>query len=151
VVYAHIIKSARSAATLALPTQVLGTEYIVPSHQSTGGNPGTETQGIGVLSVVATQPNTVIEVNPTVAGRAGKPANTPFQITLANPGDCYQFHSVQNADISGTSVKSISTSSTGCKPIAVFSATTWSAFDCTSPAPLVEIIYIRNFPSTILG
>ena len=147
VVYAHIIRSARSAATLALPTQVLGTEYIIPSHQSTGGNAGTEQQGIGMLSVVATQSNTVIEINPTIAGRSGKPANTPFQVTLVNAGDCYQFHGVQDADISGTTVKSISTSSTGCKPIAVFSATTWSAFDCTTPKPSGgDNLYQELFP-----
>ncbi len=145
VVYAHIIRSARSAATLVLPTQVLGTEYIVPSHESSGGNPGTEQQGIGLFSVVATQANTVIEVTPTIAGRAGKPAKTPFQVTLANPGDCYQFHGVQNADISGTTVKSISTSTTGCKPIAVFSATTWSAFDCSNSSG-GDNLYQELFP-----
>jgi len=145
VVYAHIIRSARSAATLALPTQVLGTEYIIPSHQSAGGNAGTEQQGIGLLSVIATQPNTVIEINPTIAGRNGKQANIPFQVTLVNAGDCYQFHGIQNADISGTTVKSISTSSTGCKPIAVFSATTWSAFDCNNSSG-GDNLYQELFP-----
>ena len=42
VVYSHIIRSARSAATLALPTQVLGNEYIAPSMNSIS------TQAVGV-------------------------------------------------------------------------------------------------------
>lgn len=121
VVYAHIIRSARSAATLVLPTPVLGTEYIIPSHESNGTAGGTEQANVGLFSVVATQPNTVIEVNPKVAGRAGKPKGVPFQVTLANAGDCYQFHGTATSDISGTTVKSIATSTTGCKPIAVFS------------------------------
>ncbi|MFY7964143.1 MAG: PKD domain-containing protein [Chitinophagaceae bacterium] len=145
VVYAHIIRSARSAATLVLPTQVLGTEYIIPSHQSSGGNSGAELQGIGLLSVIATQPNTVVEINPTINGRGGKLAGIPFQVTLANTGDCYQFHGVQNADISGTTVKSISTSTTGCKPIAVFAATTWSAFDCNGSSG-GDNLYQQLFP-----
>jgi IgGFc binding protein len=130
VVYTHIINSARSGATLVLPTQVLGTEYIVPSHQSTGGNANKDQPNIGVVSVIATQPNTIIEIKPTIAGRTGKPAGVAFYDTLINAGDCYQFHGVATGDLSGTSVKSIASSTSGCKPIAVFSATTWSAFDC---------------------
>ncbi len=129
VVYAHIIRSARSGATLVLPTSVLGTDYLVPSYQSMGESGGSEEPGIGELAVVATQPNTVIEITPSVKGRNGKPAGVPFQVTLANAGDCYQFQTQRDADISGTLVKSVS-SGMGCKPIAVFSATTWSAFDC---------------------
>lgn len=130
VVYAHIIRSARSAATLVLPTPVLGIEYLAPSYQSAGTSGGTESPGIGEVAIVATQPNTVVEITPSVTGRSGRAAGVPFTITLANAGDCYQFQGEQNADISGTRIKSIS-SGTGCKPIAVFSATTWSAFECT--------------------
>ena len=89
VVYTHIIRSARSGACLALPTPVLGLDYIVPSYSSTGGvNGGTELAGVGELTVVATQPNTVIEVTPSIAGRAGKPANMPFPGYIAGSGRC---------------------------------------------------------------
>lgn len=123
VVYAHIIKSARSAATLVLPTPVLGTEYVVPNHESSG-MAGSGDANVGELAVVATQPNTVIEVKPTIAGRGGKPAGTAFQITLPNAGDVYQFQGVATGDLSGTTVKSVSTGTGACKPIAVFSAST---------------------------
>ena len=133
VVYAHIIRSARSGATLVLPTPVLGTEYIIPNHQSANGNPGTtELQGIGEFAVVATQPNTIIQITPTAKGRTGRLAGVTFFDTLLNAGDCYQFHGEQNADISGSIVKSVATATTSCKPIAVFSGSTWSAFDCNS-------------------
>lgn len=145
VVYTHIIRSARSGACLALPTPVLGLEYIAPSNSSVGGNPGSDAQGVGEITVVATQPNTVIEVTPTINGRAGRVANTTFQVTLPSAGDVYQWQGLQNGDISGTRIKSISTGSAGCKPIAVFSASTWSAFDCTS-ASGGDNLYQQLFP-----
>ena len=145
VVYTHIIRSARSGACLALPTPVLGLEYIAPSNSSVGGNPGSDAQGIGEITVVATQSNTVIEVTPTLNGRAGRLANTPFQVTLPAAGDVYQWQGLQNGDISGTRIKSISTGTEACKPIAVFSASTWSAFDCTS-ASGGDNLYQQLFP-----
>lgn len=143
VVYAHIIKSARSAATLVLPTAVLGSEYIAPSIgsvslQQAGG-------GIGEIAVVATQANTVLEITPSVAGRAGKPAGVKFQVTLANAGDCYQFQTQDLGDISGTKI-----SAQGCKPIAVFSATTWSAFDCPGSSG-GDNLYQQMFPTRAWG
>ncbi len=149
VVYSHIIRAARSAATLVLPTAVLGNEYIAPSISSTvtfqqTGN-GTK-GGVGEITVVATAPNTVVTITPTVAGRGGRPAGTAFNVSLPNAGDCYQFQSVDLADISGTKITSSPASgSSGCKPIAVFSATTWSAFDCTS-ANGGDNLYQQLFP-----
>ena len=146
VVYTHIIRSARSGATLTLPSTVLGTEYIAPSHQNVGSS-----AGYGEIAVVATQPSTLVEITPSVTGRAGKPANVPFQIMLPNVGDVYQFQGVLNADISGTRIKSISTGGTGgCKPIAVFSATTWSAFDCSN-ASGGDNLYQQLFPLRTWG
>lgn len=150
VVYAHIIKNARSGATLVLPTPVLGTEYMIPNYPSNGTSGGTEQPNVPLLAVVATLPNTTIEINPTIAGRAGKPANTPFQITLQNAGDCYQFQGAPTGDLSGTTVKSISTSTTGCKPIAVFAGSTWSAFDCQG-ASGGDNLYQELFPMRSWG
>ena len=144
VVYAHIIRSARSAATLVLPTPVLGTEYIVPNYPSNGTSGGTN-PNVALFAVVATQPNTVIEFTPTINGGNGKVAGTTYQVTLANAGDCYQFHGDPTLDLSGTVVKSISTSTTGCKPIAVFAGSTWSAFDCQG-ASGGDNLYQELFP-----
>ncbi len=144
VVYAHIIRSARSAATLVLPTPVLGTEYVVPSYPSNGSSGGGDAN-IGEFAVVATQPNTTIEFTPTINGGNTKTAGSTYQVTLANAGDCYQFQGSATLDISGTVVKSISTSTTGCKPIAVFAGTTWSAFDCNN-ASGGDNLYQELFP-----
>ena len=133
VVYAHIINAARSGATLALPVNVLGKEYIVPSYSSTGAS-GLNS-GFGQVSVVAPEAATTVEIVTVATSRNGNraPGDT-IRVTLNNPGDVYQIQFMKDADISGTRVRSIASATGACKPIAVFSSTTWSAFDCNSPS-----------------
>lgn len=153
VVYSHIIRSARSGASLVLPTPVLGNEYIVPSYGSNSGSAPTSNGsrgGIGIISVIATQPNTIIEITPSVQGVNGRPATT-YQVTLNNAGDVYQFQGREQGDISGSVVRSIASGGSGsCKPIAVFSATTWSTFDCTG-ATGGDNLYQQLFPTRAWG
>ena len=141
VVYAHIIRSARSGATLVLPTPVLGIEYVIASYGSKTVTPQEPQSAKSLFAVVAAQDNTVIEIIPA----AGKQANPllgiperkvgePYRITLPRAGDCYQFISNQLDDVSGTIVKSVSTGSVSCKPIAVFSGNTWATIGCDIPA-----------------
>lgn len=153
VVYSHIIRSARSGASLIIPTQVLGNEYIAPSFRSTStANPtsnGTR-GGIDQITVIATQSNTTIEITPTAAG-GSRVAGTPFQVTLADQGDVYQFQANLMSDLSGTKIRSIASGGTGgCKPIAVFSSSTWSTFDCTG-ASGGDNIYQQLFPTRSWG
>ena len=149
VVFAHIIRSARSGATLVLPTKVWGREYIVPSHRSTGGATGE--QGYGELCVMAREPNTTVEIIPKVASRNGaRAADVPFTITLTNPGDVYQLQFTRQADISGTVVKSITQGTEGCKPIGVFSATTWTGLDCNG-ASGGDNLFQQIFPTGAWG
>ncbi len=155
VVYSHIIKSARSGATLVLPTTVLGSEYIAPSISSvssSGLSSDGTAGGIGEIAVVATLPNTVIGITPTVAGSGGRPSGTYFEVTLANAGDCYQFQSISLGDLSGTKIISkAGTGSSGCKPVAVFTATTWSNFDCGSTGNSGDNLYQQLFPTRSWG
>jgi gliding motility-associated-like protein len=147
VVYAHIIRSARSGATLLLPSTVWGREYIVPSYPGVGG--GTN-QGNGTLTIVAADTNTVVQITPTVASSNGlHAAGTPYTITLASPGDVYQVLFQKNADISGTLVQSVSTGS-GCKKIAVFSSSNWTAFGCNT-ANSGDNLYQQLFPTGAWG
>jgi gliding motility-associated-like protein len=145
VVYAHIIRSARSGATLVLPTPVLGKEYIIPSYRNMSTQTGQQ-YGYGQITIVAVQPNTTVEIIPKVLDRSGThPADVPFQITLNNVGDVYQLQSQQNLDLSGSIVRSVSSATGGCKPIAVFSSTTWSAFDCAGSSG-GDNLYQQLFP-----
>jgi gliding motility-associated-like protein len=153
VVYSHIIRSARSAATLVLPVAVLGREYTVPSYRNTGGSGQGANSGVGEMVVVASEANTIIEVTPSVTSRNGaRAAGVPYTITLPNAGDVYQVQFQQNSDISGTIVRSVATAGATCKKIAVFSATTWTAFDCTVPAASGgDNLFQQLFPTASWG
>jgi gliding motility-associated-like protein len=149
VVYAHIIRSARSGASLVLPTPVWGKEYLVPSYWSQGASGANS--GFPSVTVMAKEANTVIEIIPKVNSRNGlRPANTPYQITLSQPGDVYTVQYAANSDISGTVVRSIATGGSGCKPIAVFSSTSWSAFNCAG-ASGGDNLYQQLFPTRSFG
>ena len=145
-VYAHIIKSARSAATLVLPTNVWGKNYIVPGFKSEGPQ-----KGYGEITVMAKLPNTTVEIIPTATSTNGLHLpGIPFQITLTNPGDVYQLQFADGTDLSGTIVNSVANSSGGCNPIAVNSASTWTSLGCTG-ASGGDNLYQQLFPISTWG
>lgn len=152
VVYAHIIKTSRSGATLVLPSAVWGKQYIVSSYNNVGRQSNTP-YGYGAITVVAAEANTTVQITPAVDSRNGaRLANVPFQITLANPGDVYQIQFKQNLDISGTTVQSFASGSGGCKKIAVFSSTSWSAFGCQAAVNgSGDNLYQQLFPTGAWG
>ena len=103
---------------------------------------------------MAADTNTLVEITPVVNSRggAGSPlhlAGVPYTVMLAKPGDVYQVQFALNADISGTKVRSISSGASGCKPIGVFSATTWSGFDCAATSG--DNLYQQLFPLSSWG
>lgn len=145
-VYAHIIRQQRSGASLILPSNVWGKEYIIPNHRNTG-----PASGFGEIAVMAKFPNTVVEITPKVGSLTGtRVANVPFQITLANPGDVYQLQMADRLDLSGTLVRSVSSGSEPCKPITVFSATTYTGMDCPN-ATGGDNLYQQIFPTASWG
>lgn len=145
-VYAHIIKSARSAATLVLPTNVWGKNYVAPGYKSAG-----PLKGYGEITVMAKLPNTTVEIIPKAASVNGsRPAGIPFQITLVNPGDVYQLQFEADTDLSGTVVNSVANSKGGCNPIAVISASTWTSLGCTG-ASGGDNLYQQLFPYSTWG
>jgi len=154
VVYAHIIRNYRSGATLLLPVQGLGNEYVAPSFASTftSAQTGNGTLGgVAQINVVATEPNTQITIVPTANGRNSEPAGQPFVVNLPNAGDCYQFQSANLGDLSGTKITSSAINgSSGCKPIAVFSGSTWSSFDCNG-ASGGDNLFQQLFPTKSWG
>jgi gliding motility-associated-like protein len=149
VVYAHIIRSARSGSSLILPSVTWGREYIVASYSSAGASG--PASGRGVLNIVAKESNTIVEIIPKATSFDGlRPINVPYTITLNSPGDVYQVQYQKDADISGTIVRSIANGGVGCKPIGVFSASTWSAFNCAG-ASGGDNLYQQLFPIRSFG
>ncbi|MCW3091269.1 MAG: hypothetical protein JWP81_2338 [Ferruginibacter sp.] len=145
-VYAHIIRSARSAATLVLPTNVWGKNYIVPNYQNAGSQ-----VGYGEVAIMAKLANTTVEITPRVNSRSGsRVAGIPYQITLANPGDVYQVQFASGADASGSVVNSVANASGGCNPIAVISATTWTGLNCSNSNG-GDNLYQQLFPVATWG
>jgi gliding motility-associated-like protein len=149
VVYAHIIRSARSASSLILPTPTWGREYVVPSYASNTSSGASG--GRGVLNVVAKEANTIIEITPRQSSVGNtRPAGVVYTVTLANPGDVYQVQYANQTDISGTVVRSIASGTSGCKPITVFAGSTWAAFGCVG-ASGGDNLYQQIFPTRSWG
>ncbi len=145
VVYSHILNAARSGSTLVLPTKVLGREYYVSGYPSVSGN-NSKSQ----FAVVATEDNTLVEINPKQADANNTyPANIPFQVTL-NKGDVFQYQSANQGDLTGTFIKSVAGSGSPCKPIAVFAGSTFTTMGCGG-AGSGDNLYQQLFPLVSWG
>lgn len=151
VVYSHIFKAARSAATLVLPTKVLGREYYATAYTQNspgGNNPG---PAYSEFTIVAVEDNTLIEITPTAKELNNHhAAGQTFQITLQK-GDIYQYQS--STDLSGSHILSIASTGGICKPIAVFSGSSWVGF-CGNGVPSGsggDNLYQQLYPITAWG
>lgn len=120
VAYAHIFGSTSSGATMLMPVETWGYSYIsLNSKQSYAAN------CFSWVYAIAQQDNTVIEVTPSQITRAGRPAGTPFTVTLQR-GQIYQTMAGPEAgnpkpEMTGTKIRSIANAAGQCYPIAVFS------------------------------
>ena len=119
--YAHIYASARSDATLMLPTDALGIEYYAMCFtQATGGQRSE-------FMVVAIEDSTKVQITPKSTTTGGNLANIPFVVTLQQ-GEVYQVQS--NTDLTGSKILVYSNDSSTCKKAAVFSGSTFTSLGC---------------------
>lgn len=114
-----------SDAFLALPVDILNTQYIVASYPKTTRGGWGQSQFI----VVSPYDDNIITITPSAQTALGKPANTPFQVTL-NEGEVYQ---VQGTTIGGNDLTGSLIQST--LPVAVFAGNEcadipWNSGDC---------------------
>ncbi len=138
-VYAHIYASARSDATLMLPTVALGKEYYAMCYTQAGGS---ESE----FMVVAPEDSTQVQITPAATTLGGQPANVPFVITLQQ-GEVYQVQS--GTDLTGSKILSISDSGS-CKKVAVFAGSTWNSLGC-SGASSGDNLYEEMYPVNTWG
>lgn len=129
VAYAHIYGSASSGATMLMPVETWGYEYIsLNSQQNYASN------CYSWMFVVAKHDSTIVEIKPSAPTRHGKPANVPFTQMLMK-GQIYQLVGANlsgNAgyELTGTTVKSIANAQGKCYPIAVFSGSSRTNINC---------------------
>ncbi len=145
IVYCHLSFSARSASSLILPVKALGNEYYSISYvQKTSGG----REAVSEFSIVGIENNTLVEIKPTANSLGNtKLADDIFQITL-NKGDVYQYKST--TDLTGSKIVTVG----GCKPLAVFSGSTFVAF-CepgnSKSAGSGDPLYQQLFPVSAWG
>lgn len=138
--YAHIYASARSDATLMLPTTALGKEYYAMCF----------TQAAGYKSeflVVAIEDSTLVQITPKANTVGGNLANVPFVVSLQQ-GEAYQVQS--SVDLTGSKILAYSNDSSTCKKVAVFSGSTWNSLGC-SGAGSGDNLYEQMYPVNTWG
>lgn len=120
VVYSFTTQAVSSAATLCLPTNVLGRQYYAASFTQISASANAN----NFITIIAVEDNTVIEVIPTQLTAGGWAPNSVNTINL-NKGQIYQVLGAltgnTGSDLTGTSIRSVASGSGGCKRIAVFS------------------------------
>lgn len=140
IVYAHIYASSVSGATLVLPVNALGKDYMSINYKQISNSSG----AVSWFFVVAVEDNTQVEITPSQDTEGGLVANVPHLITLqkgeiynvlgkytnvdANSNNNNNVYSFGN-DLTGSRIKSIS-SNGSCKKIAVFSGSSKIAINC---------------------
>lgn len=124
-------------ATLVLPVELLGDEYIVQTYDVS--YPGWPAH----MLIIGHQDSTLIEITPTVPLSGGIPAGVPFNVML-NEGQLYYLQSIY--DMTGTRVRTINAAE--CKKIAVFSGNTCSTVgNCN----LCDHLVAQLFPTHYWG
>ncbi len=145
VAYAQLWGQARSAATLLLPTSVLGKKYRAISFTQDGVD-GSGQLARSQFQVIATKPNTLVRVTPRLNGVVGP----SFDINLPLAGDMYQYQATE--DITGTLIESIASGSNGCFPIAVFSGSSNITFgSATCSGGSYDPLFQQLYPVTTWG
>lgn len=144
VVYSHIHANARSDATLVLPTATLGREYYAMSFTQLSSG----TSRYNQFMVVGVEDSTNVQITPIANSLSNtKIAGQSFTVTL-NQGEVYQYQST--SDISGSHIQSVAGSSGGCKRIAVFSGSSFTALGCSS-ASSGDNLYQQLYPASTWG
>jgi gliding motility-associated-like protein len=127
-VYAHIYAANVSGATLLLPVNAMGKEYMSLNYTQISNAPANN-PAYSTFAVIATEDNTTVSITPSAALLDGSAANVPFNIVL-NKGEVYQ--GLSSTDLTGTKIQSVSTATGSCKKIAVFSGSSRIGIGCNT-------------------
>jgi gliding motility-associated-like protein len=148
VVYSYITRSAASAATLCLPTNVLGKEYYSSNFTQTSN----EANSSSFITIIAIEDNTSVEVTTTAPTIGGWAANSVHTVDL-DKGQVYQVlgttSGTNGVDLTGSKIRSVATGSGGCKRIAVFSGSGKINIGCSNGS--ADNLYQQLYPTGSWG
>lgn len=126
-VYAHIYASKVSGATLLLPVNAMGKDYLSLNYKQLSNADSLKNPAFSTFAIIATEDNTTVSITPSTILTDGSPAGTTFNVTL-NKGEIYQ--GLAAKDLTGTKIQSISTATGSCNKIAVFSGSSRMGIGC---------------------
>jgi gliding motility-associated-like protein len=152
-VYAHIFAENVSGATLLLPVNTLGKDYLsINFKQISNSNNGTKTtEGVpsySTFAVIATEDNTTVEITPSQPLLNGIPANQSFTVNLKK-GQLYQ--GLSATDLTGTRIRSIVSATGACKKIAVFSGSSKISIGCQGDKGSSDNLFQQVYPIAVWG
>ena len=156
VIYAHIYNQNVSGATLVLPTPALGKEYYSINYTQISN----QQSSFSYFFVIAVEDNTQVEITPS-ADTQGHTAGIPFIVNLSK-GQIYQvlgestsvspFGGSSGVDLTGSTVRSITTTTEPCKRIAVFSGSGKIAIGCGEDGTgSSDNLYQQVYPTSSWG
>lgn len=141
IVYAHMYASARSAASIILPTSVLERRYQVITYAQSANTLENGEYRKSQFNIVAVEDNTTVRIQ---LRKNGVLSGASYEITLPTAGAIYSFQ--DNLDLTGTSIESIASNGNLCKKIAVFSGSSSLTIGTSSGSvdPLFQQCYPVN-------
>jgi PKD repeat protein len=120
-VHAFNERQASADGTVILPVSALGKDYLVTSYyefRSTAANPTVNINRESTFLIVATEPNTRVEITTTVDALSGRELKgIPYEVELQR-GESYQVKA--RGDLTGSRVRILGSNADDCKKIAVF-------------------------------
>ncbi len=147
VVYSFITRSQASAATLCLPTNVLGKEYVASSFTQVSN----ENLSNSYITIIGVEDNTSVEITPTATTVAGWAPGVTQTITI-NKGEIYQVlgttSGTSGVDLSGTTINSVASAAGGCRKIAVYSGSGKITIGCNGSS---DNLYQQLYPVSTWG
>lgn len=149
VAYAEIYGSQVTAASVLFPVNTLGKTYTALNYTQLSNSSSSNSRSY--VFAVATQDNTTVQVT-LPAGVTSEGGLTGVNVKTLNKGDVWLIKGGDNVtDITGTQVKSISTSGSACLPIAVFSGSGKIAISCDGSTPSSDNLFQQSFPAVAWG
>jgi gliding motility-associated-like protein len=148
-VYAHIFAQSISGATLLLPVNVMGKDYVSINYTQVSNSLLSEKKpSYSTFAVIGTEDNTTVEITPTAYLVNGEVPGLPFTITL-NKGQVYQ--ALSDNDLTGSRVHTVSTQAGVCKKVAVFSGSSKIMIGCYTKNNTSDNLFQQVYPTASWG